>query len=172
MEILHKPLFTQEQIASQVKKIAEQINQDYDGKPIVIVGVLKGAFIFVSDLVRQLDLPVSIEFIGVSSYQGTSSTGHVRITNDLGHDVKGKNVLLVEDIIDTGKTLDYLIELIKVREPSSMKICALLSKPHIHAMKSKIDYVGFEIQDQFVIGYGLDLDGNYRQMPYIAEVVC
>lgn len=169
MEHNYKTLFSQEALAKQVTKLGQQISQDYQGKQIIVVGVLKGSFIFVADLIREMTCSLSVEFIGVSSYKGTKSTGHVKITQDLTHDIKGKHILLVEDIVDTGRTLDYLIELLKVREPASLKVCSLLSKPHKHDMKNKVDYVGFNIQDQFVIGYGLDLDGNYRQIPYVAE---
>ena len=161
---------SQEDIAKKVSDLGVQITNAYEGKSLTVICVLKGAFIFAADLLRSIRLPVEIEFIGVSSYQGTSSTGHVRITNDLSCDVKGKHILLVEDIIDTGKTIDYLSAFLKVRHPASVSICTLLSKPECHDMESKIDFVGFDIDDKFVIGYGLDLDGKYRELPYLAEL--
>lgn len=170
MSVQYKTMLSAETIQNRIKELGRQISFDYDGQELVVICVLKGAFIFASDLVRQLNLPVRIEFIGVASYQGTQSTGQVRITNDLTTEVSGKHILLVEDIIDTGKTIDFLTDLLEVREPKSLKICSFLSKPECHTMKRKIDYVGFEIENQFVIGYGLDLDGRYRELPFIGQV--
>lgn len=164
------PLFDEKKIAGRIKEIGAQIAKDYAGESLVVVGVLKGAFVFVADLVRAIDLPLSVEFIGVSSYSGTKSTGAVRLTYDLTADIKGKNVLLVEDIIDTGHTIDYLLEALKVRGPKSIKVASFLSKPEAHQMHNIIDYIGFEISKEFVIGYGLDLDQFYRNLPYVAQV--
>jgi hypoxanthine phosphoribosyltransferase len=133
--------------------------------------VLKGAFVFVSDLIRAIELPLAVEFIGVSSYAGTQSTGHVRLTHDLTADIRDRNVLLVEDIIDSGRTLDYLIDILSVRRPKRLAVATLLSKPEMHVMHNRVDYIGFEIAKEFVIGYGLDLDQQYRNLPYIAQVV-
>jgi len=166
----YKTLISREQISQKLQEMGQRISHDYDGQPLVVISVLKGAFIFTADLIRHINLPVSVEFIGVASYQGTRSTGHVRITNDLTCDVKGKHILLVEDIIDTGKTIDYLMDMLEVREPASLKICSFLSRPECHVMKRKINYTGFEIGNEFVIGYGLDLDGRYRELPYVAQV--
>ncbi len=165
-----RPLFTAAAIAERIQQLGKQISKDYQGKPIMVVGVLKGAFVFLSDLVRHIDCPMQIEFISVSSYEGTSSTGHVRIALDLAVDIKDHHVLLVEDIIDTGVTIDYLLQMLRTRQPKSLKVCSLLAKPESHAMQHAPDYVGFEISKEFVIGYGLDLDGMYRNMPYIAQV--
>ncbi|MFW7379775.1 MAG: hypoxanthine phosphoribosyltransferase [Oligoflexus sp.] len=157
-------------LQQRVTELGAQISRDYEGQPITIVGVLKGSFIFLADLVRAITAPVEIEFIGVSSYEAMNSTGQVRITNDLSQDISGKHVLLVEDIIDTGLTIDYLIKVFAVRKPKSLKICSLLSKPEAHQMTHNIDYVGFEISREFVIGYGLDLDGHFRNLPHIEQV--
>jgi hypoxanthine phosphoribosyltransferase len=170
-ELKLRPLFDQATLKKRIAELGRQITVDYKGEHLVVVGVLKGSFIFLADLVRELNLPVSIEFIGVASYQGTSSTGHVRITHDLASDISDKHVLLVEDIVDSGATVDYLIETFKVRSPKSLKICTLLSKPEAHRMHNHIDYVGFEISKEFVIGYGLDLDGLHRQLPDIMQVI-
>jgi hypoxanthine phosphoribosyltransferase len=166
-----RPLFDETALSNRIKELGAKIEQDFGNEPITVVGVLKGSFIFLSDLVRSIKNPMKIEFIGVSSYHGTESTGHVRITQDLTAEIRGKNVLLVEDIIDTGLTMDYLINTFKVREPKKLKICTLLSKPESHMMKTHVDYVGFEISNEFVIGYGLDLNGDYRNLPYIAQVI-
>lgn len=164
------PLLTESVIAERVKSLGAQISADYKGEPLVCVGVLKGAFVFLADLVRAIHIPCSIEFIGVSSYAGTASTGHVRLTHDLSTDIQGKHVLLVEDIIDTGRTVDYLMGALGVRGPKSIKVATFLSKPEAHVLKTHIDYVGFEIGKEFVIGYGLDLNQDYRHLPYLAQV--
>ncbi|MEZ4741153.1 MAG: hypoxanthine phosphoribosyltransferase [Bdellovibrionota bacterium] len=169
-EVSFTTLYSKEEVAKRVEELGKQISSDFNGQQLVVVGVLKGAFVFLADLVRAIKLPLQIEFIGISSYEGTTSTGEVRITSDLYKEIKGKNILLVEDIVDTGRTIDFLIDTLKVREPKSIKICSLLSKPEVHAMKNGLDYIGFEIFDEFVIGYGLDLDGSYRELPYLAKV--
>jgi len=166
-----KTLIHADQIQQRVIELGKQISQDYQDQSITIVGVLKGSFIFLADLIRAIKTPLQVEFIGVSSYESMNSTGQVRITNDLGQDIAGRHVLLVEDIIDTGLTIDYLINLFLVRNPQSLKVCTLLSKPEAHEMTHQIDYVGFEISREFVIGYGLDLDGYYRNSPHIEQVI-
>jgi hypoxanthine phosphoribosyltransferase len=166
----YKPLFDQAALAQRIRELGAQISKDYAGQELTCVCVLKGSVLFFADLVRAITIPTRFEFIGVKSYEGTSSTGHVQITTDLSADIKGANVLVVEDIVDTGMTIDFLFNTLRVREPKSLKICALLSKPDAHVMKNDIDYVGFEISREFVIGYGLDLDGQYRNLPYIAQV--
>ncbi len=130
----------------------------------------QGLIHFFGRLVRQINKRINIEFVGVSSYEGTSSSGHVRITHDLTFDIKGRDVLLVEDIVDTGITLDYLRKVLLVREPQSLKTCAFMSKPEAHLSTQSLDYVGFEIGDEFVVGYGLDYNGKYRNLPHIAEL--
>jgi hypoxanthine phosphoribosyltransferase len=169
-EVSHKPLYDEETIRKRIKELGAQITKDFKGEEVVCIGVMKGAFIFLADLVRAIDLPTTVEFIGVSSYEGTKSTGHVRLTHDLGADIEHKNVILVEDIIDTGKTIDYLIASLKVRKPKSLKVATFLSKPEAHVMHNQLDYVGFEISKEFVIGYGLDLDQYYRNLPYLGQV--
>lgn len=166
-----KPLFDQNAIAEKVAQLGKRISDDYAGEELVVIGVLKGSIVFLSDLIRHITSPLHVEFIGVSSYSGTQSSGHVRITHDLSAQLQGRHVLVVEDIVDTGLTLDYLLDTFKVRAPASLKVCTLLSKPQSHRMRHDIDYVGFEISNEFVIGYGLDLDGLYRNMPYIAQVI-
>ena len=168
--VQYTPLFDAETIAARIKALGAQITRDFAGESIVCVGVLKGAFIFLADLVRAIDLPVTVEFIGVASYAGTQSTGNVRLTLDLAADIKGRNVVLVEDIIDTGHTIDYLIDTLGVRGPKTLKVASFLSKPEAHQMHHHIDYVGFEISKEFVIGYGLDLDQYYRNLPLLAQV--
>ncbi|NDE17826.1 hypoxanthine phosphoribosyltransferase [bacterium] len=166
-----RPLFDESAIAKRIKELGEQITRDYAGESLLVVSVLKGAFIFTADLVRQIKAPVEIDFIGLASYEGTQSTGHVRITSDLSAKIEGRNVLLVEDIVDTGKTLDFLRDMFSLRNPKSLRVCSLLSKPEAHQMRTPVDYVGFEITREFVIGYGLDLDQRYRELPYIAQVL-
>jgi hypoxanthine phosphoribosyltransferase len=163
-------LFDEKTIQYRVAAMGQQISADYRGETITVVSVLKGAFIFTADLVRRIEVPTKVEFIGVTSYVGTESTGVVRITNDLNSDISGQNVLLVEDIIDSGRTIDYLVDNLQARKPKSLKICALLSKPAANKMSRPIDYFGFEISNEFVIGYGLDLDDYYRGLPYIAQL--
>ena len=168
--VTYTPLFDAARIAARIKELGAQITRDYQGEPIVCVGVLKGAFIFLADLVRAIQSPLTVEFIGVASYEGMKSTGHVRLTHDLSTDIKGKHVLLIEDIIDTGHTIDYLIDTLRVREPKTLKVASFLSKPEAHQLHNTIDYVGFEISREFVIGYGLDLDQYYRNLPDLAQV--
>ncbi len=169
-DVNYKPLFDEKQIADRIKEIGAQITKDFNGEELVCVGVLKGSFVFLADLIRAIDLPCKVEFIGVASYEGTESTGHVRLTHDLAADVEGRNVLLVEDIIDTGRTIDYLLETLKVRGPKQIKVATFLSKPESHVMDAPVDYVGFEISREFVIGYGLDLDQYYRNLPFLGQV--
>ena len=166
-----RPLFDEAALVKRIKELGDQITADYAGEPVLVVSVLKGAFMFTADLIRQIKVPVEIDFIGLASYDGTQSTGQVRITSDLSTKIEGRNVLIVEDIVDTGKTLDFLRDMFNLRNPRSLKICALLSKPECHEMKSPVDYTGFEITREFVIGYGLDLDQRYRELPYIAQVI-
>jgi hypoxanthine phosphoribosyltransferase len=168
--IKYQPLFDETAIRRRVAEIGAQIAADLNGEPVVVVGVLKGAFMFTADLVRAIKAPVVVDFIGCSSYSGTKSTGTVRITHDLSTEIAGKNVILVEDIIDTGRTLDYLLRMLSQRNPKSLKLCALLDKPEAREINVKVDYFGFKISNEFVIGYGLDLDQRYRELPFIAQV--
>jgi hypoxanthine phosphoribosyltransferase len=160
-------LIPEERIRARVRELGAEIARDYAGRPLVVVGVLKGSFVFVADLVRAIDLPVLVEFIGISSYQGTRSTGIVQITSDLGRSIEGMDVLLVEDIVDTGLTMKYLLENLETRRPASVKICALLEKPARAQVAIPIAYRGFVIDDVFVVGYGLDWDGRMRNLPFV-----
>ena len=155
-------------IREKVAQMGRQISADYRGQELLVVGVLKGAVIFAADLVRQITVPVYLDFIAVSSYgKATRTSGVVRILKDLEESVAGVNVLLVEDIADTGLTLHYLRENLLARGPRSLKLCALLDKPDCRRVEVPLDYVGFQIPDQFVVGYGLDFDGRFRNLPAV-----
>lgn len=161
-------LITQEQISSRVREMGEQISADYTGKDILMIGVLKGAVIFMADLARAITVPVALDFMAVSSYgSSTTSSGIVRILKDLDEEIQGKHVLVVEDIIDTGLTLNYLLDNLKSRNPASMRLCTLLNKPDRRKAEVNIDYNGFNIPDEFVVGYGLDYSEKYRNLPFI-----
>ena len=165
-------LFTEEEICQKVQELGKQISQDYkeDGE-IVIVGVLKGASVFMADLMRRIDMPVRIDFMAVSSYgYSTESSGIVRILKDLDLEIEGEHVLIVEDIVDTGLTLKYLTDNLRTRNVKSLKICTLLDKPEKRKCNLDIDYTGFEIPDKFVVGYGIDYAERYRNLPYIAVI--
>ncbi len=155
-------------VASRVAELGAQLSVDYAGRTPVLVSVLKGAMVFLADLMRAMDLPTSIDFMEVSSYgAATESSGQVRILKDLGKPIEGRDVIVVEDIIDTGLTLNYLLGYLADRQPASIKICCLLDKPARRLAEIDIDYIGFTIPDRFVIGYGLDYDERYRNLPYI-----
>ena len=164
-------LFSEDLIQSRVAEIAEQISSDYgDTSDLVLIGVLKGAFIFLADLSRRLTIPRTIEFIAVSSYEGSSSSGAVRLVMDVRSSLEGKHIILVEDIVDTGHTLRYLIELLGSRKPASIKTCTLLHKAEAAQVEVPIDYVGFPVHDEWVVGYGLDYDERDRTLPYIGII--
>ncbi len=166
-----KILISEEKIKKRVTEIAKKISKDYKNKDnILIVGILKGSTIFLSDLVRQLDIDCEIDFIAVRSYEGKNSTGVVQLILDLYDNPVGKNIILVEDIIDTGKTLKFLIETLSTRKVKSIKTCVLLNKSVRKKAKIKIDYKGFDIPNKFVVGYGLDYNEKYRNLPYIATI--
>lgn len=161
-------LFTQEQVAARIREMAAEITKDYQGKSPLVVGVLRGCFVFMADLVRGLELPLTLDFMSASSYgAGTTSSGLVNIRLDLHDDIAGRDVLLVEDILDTGNTLSKLVQELKNRGPASLKLCVLLDKPERRTKPIEADYVGFTIPDAFVVGCGLDYDQKYRQLPYI-----
>ncbi|MCR4397939.1 MAG: hypoxanthine phosphoribosyltransferase [Firmicutes bacterium] len=165
---MREVLVDAESIGRRVRELGARISKDYEGKEIVAVGILKGAVIFLSDLARSLDCRVKFDFMGVSSYgTSTRTSGVVRITKDLDESVEGRHVLIVEDIVDTGLTLNYLKEVLKARNPASLRVCSLLDKPSRRKVPVTIDYVGFEIPDAFVVGYGLDFNGLYRHFPFI-----
>ncbi len=163
----HKVFISQEQIANRVKELAKKIDQDFAGEEVIVIGVLNGAFMFVADLIREIKSPVYLDFIAASSYEGTQSTGNLKILKDIKVDIKNKNVIVVEDIVDTGLTIKELQKNLLGRDPKSLKLCTLLHKPARTIHENQIDYLGFEIEDKFVIGYGLDFDGRYRELPYI-----
>ena len=161
-------LYTQQQISARVRELASEIERDHRGKDLVLVCVLKGAFVFVSDLSRQIDLPLSVDFIGLSSYgEETESSGVVKISADLTRPIEGKQVLIVEDIVDTGLTMRYLLDNLATRRPASVKLCTLLHKPSRARTRIPIDYLGFQIEDRYVVGYGLDHNDKYRNVPFI-----
>ena len=168
MDVVESVLITKEELDKKVEELGRQISKDYEGKELIIIGVLKGGFIFLSDLARKITIPVDLDFMSVSSYGDSSkSSGVVRIIKDVDTNISGKHVLIVEDIIDTGLTLNHLVELLKTRGPLSVKICAALDKPSRRKVDVKIDYKGIEIPDEFVIGYGLDYAGKYRNLPEV-----
>lgn len=164
-------MLSQEEIENKITELAKQIEKDYEGQDLLLVGILKGASVFVADLMRKINLNVNIDFMSVSSYgSGTVSSGTVKILKDLDVDIKDKNVLIVEDIIDSGITLRNLYDTLMTREPRSLKLCTLLNKPERKKVDVNVDYVGFVIEDKFIVGYGIDYDEKYRNLPYIAIV--
>lgn len=160
-------LISKDSIQSRVRELAKEISTEFKGEEVIVVGVLKGSFIFCADLIREMDLPVILDFISVSSYEGTESTGELKINLDIKTDVSGKNVILVEDIIDTGLTISSLVKRFEALSPKSLKVASLLYKPARIQHKVDIDYLAYEIEDHFVIGYGLDFNGLYRELPYV-----
>ena len=164
-----KVLLEEDVVAARVAELGSEISSDYAGKDLLLVGVLKGAVFFMADLVRQLTVPCEIDFMAVSSYgNSTDSSGVVRILKDLDANIEGRNVVIVEDIVDSGLTLSYLLRTLKAREPRSLEVCALLTKPERRKVELPIRYVGFEIPNRFAIGYGLDHGERYRNLPYVA----
>ncbi|HEX5656919.1 MAG TPA: hypoxanthine phosphoribosyltransferase [Polyangiales bacterium] len=164
-------LITREQLAERIETLGRQITRDYAGKELVLVAVLKGSFVLCADLARAIDLPLAIEFLGLKSYGDSQTTsGVVQITSDLQHPVAGKHLLIVEDIIDTGLTMSYLRSNLATRNPASVKLCALLHKPSRARIATDIDYLGFTIEDKFVVGYGLDWAEKYRNLSFVGVV--
>ena len=166
---IERVIYDQQEIDQRVSELAEQLNHDYAGKrDVVVVAVLTGAIMFTMDLYKRPDLYAHIDFVDVSSYQGgTSSTGSVKLLHDLKNDIKGKDVIVCEDIVDTGRTLKFLIDLQKVRGANSIKICSIFDKPAGRVVDVQADYVGFDVPNEFLVGYGLDYQGLYRNLPYI-----
>ncbi len=164
-----KVLFDEKRSRDRIRQMGRQISEDYRGEELLVVGILKGAFIFMADLVREIDLPVQLDFLDVSSYGvSTVSSGEVRIMKDLDDSIEGKHVLIVEDIIDTGITLSHICEILVTRNPASLKVCCLLDKPSRRQVSTvRPDYVGFSIDDHFVVGWGLDYAQQYRHLPVI-----
>lgn len=164
-------LLTEEEVDKRIQEIGDQISRDYAGKQVHLVCVLKGGSFFMCELAKRITVPVSIDFMSVSSYGGdTKSSGVVRIVKDLDESLKDKHVIVIEDIVDSGRTLSYLLDMLRSREPLDVRLCTLLDKPDRRVVDVKVDYTGFEIPDEFVVGYGLDYDQKYRNLPYIGMV--
>lgn len=166
--VIGKPMFTVEQIQQRVKELAEIVSRDYEGKDLVAIGILRGAFMFFADLVRAIKVPLTIDFIVASSYVKTATTGEVKVYYDVREDITDRDVLLVEDIVDTGITLNHVRERLLLKRPRSLRICTFLDKKERRIVKIPIDYIGFEIPNEYVVGYGLDYENRYRNLPYIA----
>ena len=168
LQDIERILLSEEQLQQRVRELGEEISKEYAGKEILMIGVLRGAVMFMADLARAIAVPVMIDFMAVSSYgTSTSSSGIVRILKDLDEEVAGKHVLIVEDIIDSGLTLSYLVDNIKSRQPASVRICTLLNKPERRKVDLEVNYNGFVVPDEFVVGYGLDYAEKYRNLPFI-----
>jgi hypoxanthine phosphoribosyltransferase len=164
-------LIEEDDLAARIEQLGREISRDYDGRELFLVGVLKGAVFFVADLMRHLQVPCAIDFMAVASYgSSTDSSGVVRILKDLDASIEGRDVLIVEDIVDSGLTLNYLLRTLKARNPASLEVCALLTKPERLKVQLPIRYVGFEIPNKFAIGYGLDYAERYRNLPYVAAL--
>ena len=165
---ISKELISESEIQSKINEIGAQINEDYDGQDLLIIGILKGAFITISDLAKRLKVDVSFDFMSVSSYEGTETSGQVKIEKDLDIDISGKNILIVEDIFDTGLTLSYLKKILDSRNPKSLEFMCMFIKDTDKTTSIDIKYHGFKIGPEFVVGYGLDFEGKYRELPYLA----
>ena len=166
-----KVLIDEEKLEKRVQEIAAQIEEEYKGKELTLICILKGSIFFTLDLAKKISGDVKLEFIRVSSYnEGTESSGEIKMKLDLKDSIQGKDVIVIEDIIDTGRTLSYLIEYLKMKKPNSVKLCALLDKPDRRVVDVKVDYTGFKIPDKFVVGYGLDYDEKYRNLPYVGYI--
>lgn len=165
---IERVLFTEQELKDRVAQIAAQIDQDYAGKEPMLISVLRGSFIFMADLARSITLPCTVDFMAVSSYgAGTTSSGQVKITKDLSESIEGRDIIVVEDILDSGNTLSYLFQLLQARHPASVRLCTLLDKPSRRTKPITADYTGFAVEDLFVVGYGLDYAEKYRNLPYI-----
>lgn len=165
---IQEVLLSEEQLKTRVQEIARQIEKDYEGKEIMLISVLRGSFVFMADLCRCIDLPCTIDFMSVSSYgKGTTSSGQVQITKDLSEDISGRHIIVVEDILDSGNTLSYLLKILEHRHPASIRLCTLLDKPDRRVKPVYANYSGFTVPDAFVVGYGLDYAEKYRNLPYI-----
>lgn len=161
-------LFDEERIRARTQELGRRISREYEGKVPVLVGILKGGFMFMADLIRAIDIPMEVDFMAISSYgSGVTSSGAVKIRKDIDVNIEGRHVIVIEDIIDTGLSIRYIRDYLMRHKPSSVKVCVLLNKPEAHAKDLTIDYVGFNVGNEFVVGYGLDYDGLYRNLPYI-----
>ena len=164
-------MISEEDVDKRIEELGRQISEDYAGKQVHLICILKGSVFFTCELAKRITVPVSLDFMSVSSYgDGTTSSGIVKIAKDLDETLEGKDVIVIEDIIDSGRTLHYLLEVLQKRKPNSLKLCTLLDKPDRRVKEVKVDYVGFEIPDEFVVGYGLDYAQKYRNLPYIGVV--
>ena len=165
---IERVLFTEQELKDRVAELAAQIDRDYAGKEPMLISVLRGSFIFMADLARAITLPCTVDFMAVSSYgSGTTSSGQVKITKDLSESIEGRDIIVVEDILDSGNTLSYLFQLLQARHPASVRLCTLLDKPSRRTKPVTADYTGFTVEDLFVVGYGLDYAEKYRNLPYI-----
>lgn len=160
-------MIDEETIKQRIKELGKEINNDYKGKNPILIGVLKGAFVFLADLLRELVIPVEVDFLGISSYTGTKSTGIVRITQDLSLNIEDRDIILIEDIVDSGRTLSYIINNLKTRRPRSIAVCTLLNKKDARVVDVPLTYIGFNIPRVFVVGYGLDYENKFRNLKYI-----
>lgn len=167
-DFVKKILIDETTIAEKIDELGKRITEDYKGKEVIFIGILRGSVVFMADLIRKVDLHCKIDFMSMSSYLGTSSTGAVKIKKDLTYDIENKEVIVIEDIVDTGTTLNYLRDYLKLRNPASLKFCTLLDKPSRRKVDFKCDYSGFIIPNEFVIGFGLDYNESYRNLPYVA----
>lgn len=163
-------LINKAKLEKRIEELAKQIEKDYDGKEIVFIGILKGCVMFMTQLAKNIKTSVQLDFMDVSSYEGTESTGKIKINKDIRDSIEGKDVIIVEDIIDTGRTLTEVLEYLKQKNPNSIKIATMLSKPSRRVMELNVEYIGFAIEDKFVVGYGLDYNEKYRNLPYIGYV--
>lgn len=165
---IESKLYSEEMLATRIKELGQQITKDYQGKKLIVVGVMKGANVFVADLIRNLDLDIVLDFIVVSSYgASTETTGVIRLLKDLDENIDSEHVLIVEDIIDSGLTLEYLVNNFETRHPASVKICTLLNKVERRKVDIPVDYIGFQVPDEFIVGYGIDYAEKYRNLPYV-----
>ncbi|MCR5501759.1 MAG: hypoxanthine phosphoribosyltransferase [Lachnospiraceae bacterium] len=160
-------LIPEEEVDERIRQLGEEISRDYEGKEVHLISVLKGGAFVTVELAKRITVPVTLDFMYVSSYSGTESTGIVKIVKDLDQAIAGKNVIVVEDILDTGRTLSYLLSLLNDRHPASLRLCTLLDKPERRVTEVKADYTGFTVPDKFIVGYGLDYDQKYRNLPYV-----
>ncbi len=166
-----KVLLTEKEVDDRIQELGDQISKDYEGKEVHLICILKGGSFFMCELAKRITVPVSFDFMSVSSYGGdTKSSGVVRIVKDLDESIQGKDVIVIEDIVDSGRTLSYLLEMLHDRGPKSLRLCTLLDKPSRRVIQVPVDYTGFQIPDEFVVGYGLDYDQKYRNLPYIGVV--
>ncbi len=163
-------LINKAKLEKRIEEMAKQIQKDYEGKELVMVGILKGSVMFMTELAKNIKRSVILDFMDVSSYEGKESSGNVKINKDLRDSIEGKDVIIVEDIIDTGRTLTYVRDYLKQKNPNSVKIATMLSKPSRRVMELEVDYIGFAIEDKFVVGYGLDYNEQYRNLPYIGYI--